>query len=56
MKLLFYPCSQNDQNTHESEMAKIPFLNQNPLIPTKIHTKANNYIQIHINTHKNQLK
>ena len=33
------------------KMAKIPVLNQNPLIPNKIHTETNNRTQAHINTH-----
>jgi len=41
----------NDQNTPEVKMTKIPFLNQNPLISTKIHTETNSRIQTHINTY-----
>jgi len=33
-------------------MTKIPFLSQNSLIPTKIHTEINNRTQAHINTYK----
>jgi len=51
MKLLIYPCSQNDQNTPEFKMTKTPFYSQKPLIPTKIHIETNNHIQAHINTH-----
>ena len=33
------------------KMTKIPFLNQKPLIPNKIHTETTNHTQAHIDTH-----